>query len=176
MTKYGLGKHVYVIDPTKIPLYFKVGAVMPNVQGRADRAQNFYFSIVFYCAALFFIKLAFLFQYYRVLAVQHMRIVYIVAIFIVGGWALSQTFVGIFTCTPVSGFWDKSIPSKCIPNLPQWYINAGGNIITDVAVFCLPLPAIWKLQLAKQQRIILVGIFGLGFLYVSLCLSHRDVH
>lgn len=121
-------------------------------------------SIVFYCAALLAIKMGFLFQYYRVLAVQHMRIVYLVAMVIVGGWALSQTLVGIFTCTPINGFWDKSIESKCIPNLPQWYINAAGNIITDIAVFCLPLPAIWKLNLAKPQKLLLLGIFSLGFL------------
>ncbi|KAK0609242.1 hypothetical protein B0T14DRAFT_601099 [Immersiella caudata] len=150
MTKYGLGKHIYVMELANIPKYFK----------------DFYLSIVFYCAALFFIKLAFLFQYYRVLAIQHMRIVYIIAIIVVGGWALSQTFVGIFTCTPINGFWDKTIESKCIPNIPQWYINAAGNIITDVAVFCLPLPAIWKLQLPKQQKIILIGVFGLGFFTV----------
>jgi len=138
--------------------------LLSNVPEVLMQSQDFYLSIVFYCAALLFIKLAFLFQYYRVLAVQHMRMVYIVAIVVVGGWATSQTFVGIFTCTPVSGFWDKTIDAKCIPNLPQWYINAGGNIITDVAVFVLPLPALWKLNLAKQQRMLLVGIFGLGFL------------
>jgi len=113
---------------------------------------------------LLFIKLAFLFQYYRVLAVQNMRVVYIVAMVVVGGWALSQVLVGIFICTPVHGFWDTTANAKCIPNIPQWYINAAGNIITDVAVFALPLPALWKLQMPKQQRYLLVGIFSLGFL------------
>lgn len=110
------------------------------------------------------IKLCFLFGYYRVLAVQHMRIVYIAAIVIVGAWSLSQVFVGIFICTPIQGFWNTSIESKCIPNIPQWYINAAGNIITDVAVFLLPLPALWKLTLPKQQKMLLLGIFCLGFL------------
>lgn len=127
-------------------------------------SQEFYLSIVFYCGALLFIKLAFLFQYYRVLAVQHMRVVYIVAIIIVGGWALSQLLVGIFICTPIEGFWNSTIESKCIPNIPQWYINAAGNIITDVAVFALPLPALWSLNLAKGHKYVLVGIFSLGFL------------
>jgi hypothetical protein len=121
-------------------------------------------SIVMYCSGLMFLKMTFLFQYYRVLAVQHMRIVYLVSMFIVGGWAFSQVMVGIFTCNPISGFWDQTIEAKCIPNIPQWYINAAGNIITDVAVFCLPLPALWKLQLAKSSRLMLIGIFSLGFL------------
>ncbi|KAK3322929.1 putative integral membrane protein [Apodospora peruviana] len=152
MTSNGLGKHIYGLDPTTIP------ALVPRY------LRDFYVSIVFYCAALLAIKLTFLFQYYRVLAVQQMRIVYMVAIVIVGGWGLSQLLVGIFICTPIEGFWDSTVESTCIPNIPQWYINAAGNIITDIAVFLLPLPAIWKLNLVKQQKILLLGIFCLGFL------------
>ncbi|KAK0725554.1 hypothetical protein B0H67DRAFT_659165 [Lasiosphaeris hirsuta] len=152
MTRYGLGKHVYVMNPTDIPLYLR----------------DFYLSIIFYCAALLAVKLTFLFQYYRVLAVQQMRIVYLVAIVVVGGWALSQLLVGIFICHPIQGFWDSTLGATCIPNIPQWYINAAGNIITDIAVFVLPLPAIWKLQLGKQQKILLLCIFSLGFFTVMI--------
>ncbi len=167
MTKYGLGKHVSVMDMAYFSLYMKVSLRKPwtNPRLNADPpSQGFYVSIVMYCWALFFIKMAFLFQYYRVLAVQRMRIVYISCIVLVGGWALSQVFVGIFTCNPVYGFWDKTVAAECIPNIPQWYINAGGNIFTDVVVFALPLPALWSLNLAKQNRLILMGIFCLGFL------------
>ncbi|SPQ24632.1 0ec0b235-2f10-408a-9ebd-c29ad514edeb [Thermothielavioides terrestris] len=152
MTKYGLGRHVYIMEPANVPLYLR----------------DFYVSIVLYCSSLLFIKMTFLFQYYRVLAVQHMRKVYIGCMVVVGGWALSQVLVGIFTCNPVSGFWDSSIKAKCIPDIPQWYINAGGNIITDVVVFTLPLPVLWKLQLARPSRILLVGIFSLGFFTVVI--------
>lgn len=155
-----------------IPLYLRVSALawVPTLLNLWFRwlteciVQDFYVSIVMYCCSLLFMKMSFLFQYYRVLAVQHMRIVYLVAIFIVGGWALSQVLVGIFICTPVQGFWDSTIESKCIPNIPQWYINAAGNIITDLAVFIMPLPALWKLVLPKAQKYFLVGIFSLGFL------------
>ena len=124
-------------------------------------------SIVLYTSSLLFIKLTFLFQYYRLMAVQKMRRVYIAAIFIVGGWGLSQVLVGIFLCHPVEGFWDQSVKATCIPNYPQFYINAAGNIITDVAVFVLPLPVISHLKLPKTQKLILLGIFSLGFLCVA---------
>ncbi|KAK4163859.1 hypothetical protein QBC43DRAFT_300823 [Cladorrhinum sp. PSN259] len=152
MTTYGFGKHIYVMELANIPLYLR----------------DFYVSIVMYCSALMFLKLSFLFQYYRVLAVQHMRKVYLVAIIIVGGWAISQVLVGIFICSPIQGFWDTTIKSKCIPNIPQWYINAAGNIITDLAVFIMPLPALWKLTLPKAQRYFLVGVFSLGFFTVII--------
>src|SRR5690349_17485815 len=117
-----------------------------------------------YCAALLFLKLTFLFQYYRVLAVQQMRKVYIASIIIVGGWALSQVLVGIFMCIPISGFLDSTIDATCVPTTTQWYVNAAGNIITDLVVFALPLPAIWKLNLPKPSKIVLLFIFSLGFL------------
>lgn len=33
-----------------------------------------------------------------------------------------------------------------------------------LAVFALPLPALWKLTTPRSQKIMLIGIFSLGFL------------
>ncbi|KAM6514584.1 hypothetical protein FSOLCH5_008822 [Fusarium solani] len=97
-----------------------------------------------------------------------MKKVYQAAIAIVGSWALSQVLLGIFVCQPIHGFWDKTVDAKCIPNQPQWYINAAGNIATDVMVFLLPIPAIRSLRLPRTQKFILAGIFSLGFFTVIL--------
>lgn len=82
----------------------------------------------------------------------------------VGAWGLSQLLVGLFICTPVAGFWDRTLHHKCVPFPLQWYINAGGNIISDIIVFVLPLPVLSHLKLPRAQRLTLVGIFSLGFL------------
>ncbi|CAI4218920.1 unnamed protein product [Parascedosporium putredinis] len=151
-TQYGLGKHIYAIDPTLIPGYLKC----------------FWVSIVLYCAGLLAAKLTLLFQYYRIMAVQHMRKIYIAAIVIVTAWGLSQLLIGLLMCRPIQGFWDASVEAKCIPNYPQFYINAAGNIATDIAVFLLPLPVIKHLNLPRTQRLILFGIFSLGFFTVAI--------
>jgi hypothetical protein len=108
--------------------------------------------------------MTFLVQYYRILAVQRMKKIYIAAIIIVGCWSVSQLLVSVFVCQPINAFWDFSVQGKCVPNIPQWYINAAGNIITDITVFLLPLPIIMRLKLQKTQKWVLVGIFCLGFL------------
>ncbi|KAF6804695.1 hypothetical protein CMUS01_14788 [Colletotrichum musicola] len=146
-TKNGFGRHVYFLNQDQITSYMR----------------TFYITIVFYNAALAGIKMTFLFQYYRVLAIQKMKKVYIAAMILVGGWSISQVLVEIFICTPIASFWDKTIDGTCIPNYPQWYINAAGNIITDILVFVLPLPMISKLKLARGQKYVLLGIFCLGF-------------
>ncbi|KAL0932641.1 uncharacterized protein CTRU02_211604 [Colletotrichum truncatum] len=146
-TKNGFGKHVYFLRPDQIKSYL----------------MTFYITIVFYNAALAGIKMTFLLQYWRVLAIHKMKKVFMVAMFVVGCWSISQLLVEIFICTPIPTFWDKDVKGTCIPNYPQWYINAAGNIITDLIVFILPLPVIGKLKLARGQKFVLLGIFCLGF-------------
>lgn len=124
----------------------------------------FYISIVFYSIALLLIKLAFLFQYYRIMAVPRIRRIYAVAIVLVGAWATAQILIAAFQCLPVEGFWDSTVKAQCIPTQPQWYVNAAGNIATDVAVLVLPLPIFWHLSLPRKQKLLLMGIFSLGFL------------
>jgi len=92
-----------------------------------------------------------------------MRRVIIAALTFVSLWSISQLLVTIFNCTPIEKFWLPQKPGTCIPNLPFWYINAAGNILTDVIVFVVPLPALGSLKLKRAQKIMLLGIFSLGF-------------
>ncbi|KAI2782492.1 hypothetical protein F4815DRAFT_43507 [Daldinia loculata] len=146
-TRNGLGKHVWDLG---------------SDAQRRNYLKGFYVSITLYNTGLMFVKLTFLTQYYRVLAIKKMRTTLITAMILIGCWSMSQIAVGIFICDPVSGFWEKSAGS-CIGNYPQWYINAAGNIATDIAIFVLPLPVLRHLHLPKAQRLVLIGIFSFGF-------------
>ena len=120
---------------------------------------------MFYNAGLFCLKMTFLLQYYRTFATnKRTRNILIIASVIVGGWSISQLGVQIWICNPPEAFWDTTVKGTCIPNIPQWYINAGGNILTDIMVLTLPLPIIGRLNLGRNQKLMLMGIFGLGFL------------
>ncbi|KAI2602817.1 hypothetical protein GGR54DRAFT_622630 [Hypoxylon sp. NC1633] len=147
-THNGLGKHVWDLGSE--------GQLKNYLKG-------FYVSITLYNVGLMFVKLAFLAHYYRALAVRKMRLTFLVAMVIIGCWSLSQIIVGISVCDPISGFWENPADSSCIPNYQQWYINAAGNIATDIAIFVLPLPVLVHLHLPRAQRLVLIGIFSLGF-------------
>lgn len=138
-------------------------------------AQSFYISIVLYNASLTATKLTFLLQYQRIMGQGTMRRVIMVAFVFVALWSISQLLVVIFTCSPIHKFWLPDTPGTCIPNLHFWYINAAGNIVTDVTVFVLPLPALSRLNLRKGQKLGLIGVFSLGFFVSSSCpLRHSD--
>lgn len=142
-------------------------------QSWLTRSQSFWVSIVLYNATLMMIKLTFLIQYYRVLGVYKMKRVIWMTGVVIMMWAFSQLLVVIFSCTPVQKFWQAELEGQCMPNLPFWYINAAGNIATDLAILVLPLPVLAKLKLRRQQKYILLGIFCLGFLYVFLMWTEK---
>ncbi|KAF3762222.1 hypothetical protein M406DRAFT_220062, partial [Cryphonectria parasitica EP155] len=151
---YGLGRHTATLDQSLLPSYLR----------------NFYFSIVLYNLTLSLIKLTFMIQYYRVLSVHKMKMIIWALGTVIMLWALSQLLVSIFTCFPLQKFWETDLPGRCMPDLPFWYINAAGNIITDVAIFILPLPVLHNLHLHKKQKYFLLGIFSLGFFTCAMSL------
>lgn len=109
------------------------------------------------------IRTAFLLQYSRVFTTARMKLVARLALALVSMWSASQLILSIFSCIPVNKFWDPTVPGSCIPHYPNWYINAGGNIMTDVLIIVIPLPVLAGLSLRPAQKIVLVGIFSLGF-------------
>jgi hypothetical protein len=68
----------------------------------------------------------------------------------------------IFACVPVRAFWTKEEPSTCLNQYVMWFVNASINIVTDFAIFVLPLPVIRSLNLARRQKQGLIGIFAIG--------------
>ncbi len=149
-TENGIGRHIWTIDMSRFPLYLKI----------------FYVSIVMYGAAITAVKATFLLQYQRVFSVGGYVNRFLWAFIVVMAWSVASLLIAIFTCVPVASFWDQSVTGHCVPEHPWWEINSAGNVITDFAVFCLPLPTLWRLHLPRPQKIALLGLFSLGFLCV----------
>ncbi|RGP69397.1 hypothetical protein FLONG3_7793 [Fusarium longipes] len=66
-------------------------------------------------------------------------------------------------------FWDPRIKGKCFQHQTlMWYINGILHIFIDLAIIVMPLPIVWKLQLPLSQKLLLSGIFGLGFFTIAI--------
>ncbi|KAF4812302.1 hypothetical protein CGCSCA5_v009306 [Colletotrichum siamense] len=135
MTTYGFGRHEWTLSTEQLVLY--------------DKA--FFVSLSLYFAAIIFIKMTFLLQYYRLLEVSRLRYVLIGCIVVIFLWGLSQTFVAFLQCIPLEAVWDHKIESKCIKNIEIiWYFNGTFNIVTDFIIITLPIPKIWQLQMPRK--------------------------
>jgi hypothetical protein len=79
-------------------------------------------------------------------------------------WNVGQLFAVVFTCYPIEGFWDRSIKANCQNQQLGVYLNAGGNLVTDICIILLPIPSLWHLNLPKSQKWAILGIFGIGMM------------
>lgn len=110
--------------------------------------------------------MALLLQYRRLFAAKIQRLIDW-TLGIVIAWTVIIVFMCVFTCWPIAGFWDKTIPAKCLPRY-QYIIQSVGNILSDWVIFALPLPLLWRMRASLWHRLSLIMLFCLGFLYVVI--------
>jgi hypothetical protein len=79
------------------------------------------------------------------------------------------TFVNIFQCRPVAAAIEiPTLPgTNCIDLVALYVSTAPVNIVTDVAIFMLPMSTLWRMRLPRKQKIILLLVFGTG-LFVTV--------
>ncbi|KAI6754716.1 hypothetical protein HG530_012468 [Fusarium avenaceum] len=130
---------------------------------------SFWLSILFYAVSLYWVKLTFLLQYYRIMSISNMRWVYLGVIIFITLWSLSQTIMICLVCVPLEAIWDPRVIGKCLSYRTQmWYVNAVMHIVLDFAIIIMPLPIVWNLNLPRPQKWLLSGIFGLGIFTVTI--------
>lgn len=120
--------------------------------------------MVLYNSTLVFIRISLFLQYWRLIreATPYRR-VFLTFVAVVMVWSLGILLTLIFICVPVEGYWNKTLPAKCLEDKNVQTTNAIGNILTDVSLLALPIPIIWKLNLSFERKVALTAIFGLGF-------------
>lgn len=110
-------------------------------------------------------KAAFLFLYYRIFGVNvwFRRALYLLA-FLLVAFLIACPIVAVAGCHPVSYYWNKNQVGSCINEVDFYRGNGIANVILDFVIFCLPIPMILRLNTTVRQKLIISGIFVLGFL------------
>lgn len=145
---HGVGKHVWDIRfEDYIPLV---------------RAQ--WYTILFYFLSLAFTKLSILLLYHSIFTFQSIH----VAVYIVAGIVILSniwTLVSAVTaCIPLQAYWDYELHAGAhCWGYTVWWANVALHMGTDWLIFLMPLPVIWRLTLPRRQKLVLVGVFAVGF-------------
>lgn len=81
---------------------------------------------------------------------------------VVGLWILAFFIATFLQAHPISWNWTEV---GSVSNLHDFFISeAATNIALDLIVLCMPMLIVYRMQMSLQKKIIVVGIFGLGFL------------
>ncbi|KAJ5752242.1 hypothetical protein N7520_009159 [Penicillium odoratum] len=120
----------------------------------------------FYDWAIATIKLAILSLYYRIFStVVFRRFVIGTAFFVVLWLAAMEIALGL-QCIPIQKAWDMNVEGSCVNLVSFSYFTNITNLITDIWVFLLPLPIIFRLHVTRRRKFELAGVFAIGLLYV----------
>ncbi|PVH86549.1 hypothetical protein DL98DRAFT_449675 [Cadophora sp. DSE1049] len=149
---YGLGKHLWNLNPDITKLPQSVGQVTKSLYG----------CYLAYATAITFTKYSIMATYIRIFPKGRLHFTVYAAGVIVTSFWLCSIFAIIFTCTPIQGAWDYTMDRKCINIVMYFYIAAGFNIATDLLLCFLPLPTIWALRMPKTQRVVVCLLFCMG--------------
>ncbi|KAI9818943.1 MAG: hypothetical protein M1832_004111 [Thelocarpon impressellum] len=148
--KAGLGRHA--ADLTK--------------EEYRDFLRTFWASVLVYTVCLNFTKVSILFQYLRFIVSKPIRKACWVIMALVMIYGIASAFMTIFLCVPVSHFWNKVLDpngGRCLNTLGLWFANASFNIVSDLAIFILPMRSLYMIHLPKRQKLGLMVVFAMGF-------------
>ncbi|MCJ1400424.1 hypothetical protein MMC11_003629 [Xylographa trunciseda] len=156
----------WIILPALVDIYRAVcgGVGGPSHDLTPDEAiilaKITYAVAIVYPAALPVIKFSILLFYKRLFPGRHFRLLqYCIGVFILVCW-ISEEFATIFQCTPISANWTPG--GICIAEAAMDDILSAANVFTDIFILAMPWPILLKLQVTKQKKIQLLGIFLLG--------------
>lgn len=88
---------------------------------------------------------------------------------------LTIILASFLICRPLSYSFVPTTPGGHCGDLAAFQLyTATTSMLSDIIVVFLPMPILWKLQLAISKKLGLIAIFGVGFLYVPFASPSRS--
>ncbi|KAI4623571.1 hypothetical protein J4E80_003382 [Alternaria sp. BMP 0032] len=113
--------------------------------------------------SLAFAKLSFLCLYLNLSPARGFRAGVHFTIFVVVGSCVGIVISLLAACKPFAKNIDVTITEGQCLNKGALYIATGVlNIITDIMVIILPIPMVLRLQMSRERKIMVIGIFSVG--------------
>ena len=119
----------------------------------------------FYVLSLMGYKFAILLLYLRIYNVNRtFRWACYVTMFVIFGYLFSNLWTEFFGCDPPQKTWMSNLPGHCIDGIKSDYAYGSLNWISDLVLFVLPIPMVWRTQLKTKEKIGVMIIFMFGSL------------
>ncbi|AEO66300.1 uncharacterized protein THITE_2077835 [Thermothielavioides terrestris NRRL 8126] len=166
--KHGMGIHLYDIDlPVDYSPLMEVRVVLHGGDissiGLTLDIQAWWFSLLFYVLSLAITKVSICLLYLTIFTLPWARRACYLVLAIVVLTSLFSVAATLTDCIPLQAVWDPTVtPSFCQPQ-DTWWANTGCVIATDWMIFILPIPMVLPLKLPTRQKLIVVGVFAVGF-------------
>ncbi|KAL8831712.1 MAG: hypothetical protein Q9170_005174 [Blastenia crenularia] len=156
----GAGQHIQHVNPTNIPKMLQGFAAAETTWILSNTAIKT--SILHFYLTLFSVN-----RRFRIL---DFGLIGIVVLFGLG--AILQTFL---LCRPFAKTWRPELSGTC--GSLVWSVIATSlvNVLVDISIIILPMPMIWKLQMARWRKVALTLTFGLGLIVCTITITRLAI-
>jgi hypothetical protein len=139
-------------------------SLLSGIGQGANLSQFFYLSQLFYVVIISFAKFSILLFYLHIFPNPRFRLWVKITIAWLGCKFFAFLMAVLFSCVPVNGLWNVTIPAKCINTTGIVYAGAGLSIFDDIWIILLPIPVLKSLNLSLRKRGTLIFMFAMGSL------------
>ncbi|KAF2763498.1 hypothetical protein EJ05DRAFT_496317 [Pseudovirgaria hyperparasitica] len=146
MSKVGLGKHVWGLGPGDLKQFL----------------MYFWVTEVNYVVVLSLVKCSLVLLYLRIFPTQKIRLA---AWFTLGFIIITSIvlfFHTVFSCKPVSYFWDRDLHGTCLNIAGLAYAHAAIAVVTDFMIISIPLSMLPGLNMKLRKKIAVGLMFAVG--------------
>ncbi|KAF4629745.1 hypothetical protein G7Y89_g8399 [Cudoniella acicularis] len=145
----GLGRHIYALS-------------LSELENLSKAVYAVYFT---YDTSLTLGKCSALLFYHRIFAKSSTWFRYSLwaAQAMVFAWWIGIMLGTVFMCHPISKGWLPLGDGYCNDISQLWIGSAVPSVAVDLIILLLPLPMLFKLQMSRIRRILVVGIFVCGY-------------
>lgn len=124
---------------------------------------------IFLPLSICFVKVSVLVLYWQLFHIlRWMRLACITGIAGITAFQVSLSIAFAAMCAPSTGssqidFLAAFVSETCTRTRSLVVIQGVGNVITDVFLVVLPLPAVWNLQMPLKRKLAVLSMFMVGF-------------
>lgn len=91
------------------------------------------------------------------------------------GFGISFFVAFLTRCSPVSQEWDPQPDGWCRPVIKTELASNSINLVLDLAIVCLPMPWLWKLNMATANKVVAMIMFSFGFATIAIMCYRMEI-
>lgn len=71
-------------------------------------------------------------------------------------------FLKVFICWPISSYWDRSVPGRCLDQPKVFLTDTAMAAVTDLIIMMIPIPVLWQVQMSLRKKLKILAMLSAG--------------
>ncbi|KAI1748158.1 hypothetical protein F4782DRAFT_385209 [Xylaria castorea] len=159
---HGLGATILVAFLVDGLGFDTASLLMADLSAALDLQKLTFIGTILYGTASTSIRLSVIIFYFRIFPTTIVRRGGYILAAVCVAWFVAIEALNLATCKPIEYMWNRSIEGHCI-NAPEGVIILGAaNVIIDAVTVTLPIHEVMKLNLSREKKLVIFGVFLIG--------------